>query len=491
MLLRTKIFRQLVLFALAPSVIMAGVAYYFLLGALDRTSGWIATAAPDRTINSLRMAEARLQQHAGAALANVNVTNLPLYDTGLDWMMVIDRGEKAVSLSDGDYPPGIDTVIKGLAIEPGPVRFVSDGYVILGWADTANDRLTAGGYLLDREYLDGLQAATFSLTESRRLQTILPWYMLFLAIIGAIVMAVIVILAYLLSRRFSRSITTPLENLTTVTAAVARGDFSRQLSAGGTEEVARLTETFNRMMADLDDSRRRLIDAERVAAWQEFARRMAHELKNPLTPISLSLYRIRKSLHESGQYDRLADSFEAISAEVSRLERLANDYSSLAQLPAPKMTRFEFTHLVRDLISLHRTQLDAFSFTEQVSSTPISLDGDPDHLQQVMVNLLKNAMEFTSPGDAIVISVEHDDRSVRFSVANQGRNVDEGSLRAAKMPYFSTRQGGSGLGLAVSEKIIVDHHGSLDLYLKDGITVARFEIPRRQAGKEPEYDSHS
>lgn len=397
----------------------------------------------------------------------------------LDWWVTVENGRVMDAAIVGDRPGLEDSMLWaiGTGQNEGPVREVTHGYLLLGASVAGGGRRIAGGFILDREYLDGFRTATAGLSESRRFHNIQPGLVIFLIVAGAVVLVLIISVAYMLSRRLSRSITTPLEQLTAATAAAAGGDYSGQISARGTEEIVRLADTFNHMMDDLEDSRRRLVDAERVAAWQDFARRMAHELKNPLTPISLSLYRIKKALQETDHYSRFEDSIEAISTQVSRLERLATDYSSFAGLPDPKMRTCDLTELARTLLKLYSPQLDSFRFEAQLPSQPINVTADPDHLNQVMVNLIKNALEFTPSGGKIVLSVKQDSRRAIFRLANESERADAETLRAAKMPYFSTREGGSGLGLAVSKKIIIDHGGSLTLDVENGMAVARFEIP--------------
>ncbi len=476
MYLRTKIFHQLVLFALIPSLVVGLAVYYLLFASMDRASTWFSVSSPDRTINSLRIAEARLQDEAVAYLMRGG--NRP--DSALfDWWLVTDNDSIIDGAIAGEYPGLTDTALSviGASLDGGAVRAMVQGYVFLGASRQDGTRRVTGGFILDRAYLDGFRTATAGLSESRRFHNIQPGLILFLIVAGGAVLALIIVVAYLLSRRLSRSITTPLEQLTTATAAATGGDYTGQISAGGTEEIVRLTDTFNRMMADLDESRRRLIDAERVAAWQDFARRMAHELKNPLTPISLSLYRIKKYLQEAGQYDRFEDSIEAISSQVARLERLATDYAGFAKMPAPKMQKCDLAELARKLISLYAPQLEAYRFETKIPPQPLHVTGDPDHLHQVMVNLMKNAIEFTPTGGRIMLSVSNDSRRAVFVISNECDRVDAETVRMAKMPYFSTREGGSGLGLAVSEKIIIDHGGSLSLDFTDGMAVVRFEIP--------------
>jgi nitrogen fixation/metabolism regulation signal transduction histidine kinase len=477
MRLRTKIFRQMVLFAVIPALIIVSVAYYFLFQALSQSRVWLEVSAPDRTINSLRLIETRLQQAAWNRLLSFESRGLPAADSTLDWLVVTDRGNTAVVELAADLPYAVDSVLRAGFPRAELIRRVVGDYLILGAAVGDSARIVAGGYLFGGEYLRGFQAAGAGLSESRRFHNLLPGFTLFLFLAGAAVLALIIIAAGFLSRRLSASVTTPLERLTAVTESVARGQNPEPISVGGTEEITRLAETFNLMIRDLDESRRRLIAAERVAAWQEFASRMAHELKNPLTPISLSLYRIKKSLTESGLFEQYADSLDAISAQVARLERLATEYSSLARLPAPTFRRFDFVRLARDLVSLYAPRLEEFAFETDLPAELITVDGDPDHLHQVMVNLLKNATEFTIPGRKIILSVTSDARMLFFRIVNEGANVDDDAIKSAKLPYFSTREGGVGLGLAISEKIIIDHGGSLTLEREAAMTVARFEIP--------------
>jgi nitrogen fixation/metabolism regulation signal transduction histidine kinase len=476
MYLRTKIFHQLVLFALIPSVVVGLAAYYLLFESMDRASTWFSVSSPDRTINSLRIAEARLQDEAAAYLMRGG--GRP-DSAEFDWWLIMENDSITDAAIIGDYPGLADTMLSvvGTALEDGPVRAVVHGYLLLGAGTHQGPRRTAGGFILDRDYLDGFRTATAGLSESRRFHNIQPGLILFLIVAGGAVLVLIIAVAYMLSRRLSRTITTPLEQLTAATAAAAGGDYTGQISAGGTEEIVRLANTFNHMMDDLEESRRRLIDAERVAAWQDFARRMAHELKNPLTPISLSLYRIKKALQEAGQYQRFEESIEAISSQVSRLERLATDYAGFAKLPAPKMQSCDLAELARKLVSLYAPQLESYRFEANIPAQPLRLTGDPDHLHQVMVNLMKNAIEFAPSGGKIGLTVQGDLRRALFVISNECDRVDAETLRMAKMPYLSTREGGSGLGLAVSEKIVIDHGGSLTLAFENGMAVVRFEIP--------------
>jgi nitrogen fixation/metabolism regulation signal transduction histidine kinase len=480
MKLRTGIFRRLVLVALIPAILVAAAAYYFLSKAMEQSGAWIEISSPDRTINSLRLTETRLQETALKLLSLSGASANSGIDSLLDWRLTFENGRLTEFFENVDLSHEVDSLLREGPYESGIVRRVAGGNLIIGACVEQNGQTVVGGFILGREYLSGFEAASATLQESRRYRNLMPGLMLFMLAAGATVLVLIIAGAWVLSRRLSASVTTPLEQLTAVTAAVSRGDTPEAISITGTEEISRLTETFNRMIADLTESRQRLMAAERVAAWQEFARRMAHELKNPLTPISISLYRIKKSLEADGQYDRFAESIEAIAAEVAHLERLATEYASLSKLPEPKIGEFEIIGLVQDILNLYAPQLENFDFEAVLPEEPAVVEADSDHLRQVMVNLIKNAIEFTRPRKKIIISITVGASEVDFMAANESENVSEADLKSARIPYFSTRQGGTGLGLAISEKIIIDHGGSLRLESSGGMTIAGFKIPRRR-----------
>ena len=485
MLLRTRIFRHLVLISLIPALILSLISYYLLARSVEQAGSWMAGLSPERTINALRLTEERLQGAARAAVTAYLRGPVVSRDSVLDWLVVMDGATLTHLVRPRDGTDALDSALSVIR-SPGPIRLLIEGKALVGSAVDDRGRIVAGGYLLGREYLDGFASATSGLSESRNYTNLRPALVLFTVTAGAVVLIAVLVLASILSRRLSASITVPLERLTALTASIGRGEQPHGISPEGTDEIVRLTDMFNKMMTDLDSSRKRLAASERVAAWQEFARRMAHELKNPLTPIALSLYRIRKKLEDHGQYEPFADSLEAIAAEISHLERLAADYASLARLPEPKIAIFDFIGLVKEVIRLHAAQLEGHQYRDQLAPHDIMIQGDPDRLREVMVNLIKNAIEFSRPGGRITIAAEGDDATVSFAVSNDNRDggVTEADLRAAKLPYVSTRKGGMGLGLAIAEKIIIDHGGTLTLRLMGTMTEARFEIPRQPSRKE-------
>ncbi len=473
MLLRTKIFRQLVLFATIPSIILAVSAYFLLQTTIEQTSSWLAGNASDRTINALRLVESKLQT---AAESTLSLSGNDETASGLDWQL----REGAITWSAaGSHPDpmSIDSIVIRSCTETGPVRVVVDGAVLVGFSIIDAGKVTAGGYLLDESYLAGLEAATSSLSESRNFSNILPAFILFLFTSGGIILIIVISLAWWLSRRLSRSVTIPLEELLNAVIDVGRGRALSSLSKAGTEEVDNLAGSFRSMSQELELNRKKLVAAERVQAWQAFARVMAHELKNPLTPISLSLYRIKNKLQKTDKYGEFEDSIEAISAEVAHLERLASDYSSLAKLPEPRVQTFDVHKLIEEIVDLHKVQLEAFNFAFRYVGTESTITADPDRIREVIINVLKNALEFCIPGGRISLLAEFGEKTFSLTVSNSSQDVSETDFQKARIPYYTTRKGGSGLGLAVSDKIVIDHGGSMSLRIVDNNAVVAIEIP--------------
>lgn len=478
MLLRTKIFRHLLLLALAPSLLIAGAFLYLQSRIVAPADRYIASFSPDRTINALRLEESRLQEIARSLLTDADTRDPSATAARFDWMVVVDSGAVTVIKTppDADAPP--DSLFGPGLCATSAIRRVAGKDLLIGACVERQGRILAGGFLLGHEYLDGFESATASLSQRRFYTNLRPAFTLFAAAAGAAVLLIVIVPAWLLSRRLSASVTVSLERLAALTAAVARGEHPAETIPAATDEIRRLSETFQKMIADLDENRSRLMAVERVAAWQEFARRLAHELKNPLTPLALSVYRLRNKLREREDYDRFADPLDALDAEVAHLKRLADDYSSLAHLPEPKFVRFRFDRLVHEVVELHAPQLERFRFENRCASEPVEIIGDPDRLREVMVNLLKNALEFARPDGRIRIEAARADSVVRFVVADENRDDAPSSadLSRATRPYVTTRPGGTGLGLAISEKIIIDHGGRLQLETDGVFTEASFEI---------------
>ena len=204
--------------------------------------------------------------------------------------------------------------------------------------------------------------------------------------------------------------------------------------------------------------------AQRMAAWRDVARRIAHEVKNPLTPIQLSAQRLRRKYSEwlSGEDRTVFDECTSlIISSVEELRMLVNEFSSLARMPPAKLAPYDIKLIIRDAILLYKDSHKDIIFRFAESNDIPIFKFDKEQIKRVMINLLDNAVAAISDKGEIVISLFFEDASgiVRIEVADTGEGISNKDKEMLFEPYFSTKKSGTGLGLAIVSKIIADHNG--------------------------------
>jgi PAS domain S-box-containing protein len=214
-----------------------------------------------------------------------------------------------------------------------------------------------------------------------------------------------------------------------------------------------------------------LAKAERVAAWNEVARRMAHEIKNPLTPIQLSAERIarafrRDDVRETPRFAAIVDeSTETIIREVAALQRMVEEFSRYARMPSPRFEPANLNEIVRTAAGLYEERLDGAALELELDSGVPSLALDAEQMRRAIVNLVDNALEATASSDErrVTVRTHHDAAtdSVRLEVEDTGHGVAPSDRDRLFLPHFSTRSRGTGLGLAIVRHIVSDHRGRI------------------------------
>jgi two-component system nitrogen regulation sensor histidine kinase NtrY len=208
-----------------------------------------------------------------------------------------------------------------------------------------------------------------------------------------------------------------------------------------------------------------LIKAQKVAAWQEVAQRIAHEIKNPLTPIQLSAQRLRKKFSEKApDFDQIfTQSTEVIVNEVNALKRMVDEFSKFARMPAPQMTRQSLHDVIREVEALYKTAHRDVEFITELDETLPPLNFDKEQLNRVFVNLFDNAVQAMSHKGRIWMTTKFDAKRHRVvvTVADEGIGINSGDQDRLFLPYFSRRRSGTGLGLAIVQRIITDHEGQI------------------------------
>ena len=241
-----------------------------------------------------------------------------------------------------------------------------------------------------------------------------------------------------------------------------------------------------------------LLAAQRAAAWSEVARRMAHEIKNPLTPIQLSAERIAKSYGRAaangggnGSDEKrvtavITECTETISREVASLKAMVDEFSRFARLPATRLELANLNDVVTQAVGLYEERLDGVSLTVQLARDLPASMLDVEQIKRVFVNLIDNALEaLVSVNDekriAIITSHDAEKSLLRAEVADTGQGIDPGDFRRLFEPYFSRRDSGTGLGLAIVQRIILEHGGHIRAE-KNHPRGARFVIELPAAG---------
>ena len=245
---------------------------------------------------------------------------------------------------------------------------------------------------------------------------------------------------------------------------VTRDDRELQLAAVAT--VLRGTEGFDGMVLVVDDVSP-LIRAQKVAAWREVARRLAHEIKNPLTPIQLCAERIRRHFSNStGATSELVEECTStIVGEVDSLKAIVDEFSQFARMPAPRAVPTDLHALLNEALALYSGLLGEVEFARRFAAKLPKVRADGEQIRRVIINLVDNAIEAMNRSGVITLETHHDPGAslVRLIVADNGPGIPAAEREKLFMPYYSTKRRGSGLGLAIVRRIVAEHGGTIDV----------------------------
>jgi signal transduction histidine kinase len=282
---------------------------------------------------------------------------------------------------------------------------------------------------------------------------------------GALGLASGFLLSYVVAARVTR----PVEQLAAASRAVASGNWDVRLddirASGEIDELAR---AFEAMTRQLVDQRERLIQTERVAAWRELARRLAHELKNPLFPLRVTIDNLRraKSL-AAAEFDEVFDeSLATMTSGLANLNTVIGRFSDFARMPPPEFAPVSANDVVRQSVQLFRAQLDApgrppIAVTLDLDDSLTTIRADAEQLGRALQNLLLNAIDAMPSGGDLTIRTRRANGGVRIEVSDTGEGLTDEERRRLFTPYYTTKQHGTGLGLAIVQSVVADHSGKI------------------------------
>ena len=272
--------------------------------------------------------------------------------------------------------------------------------------------------------------------------------------IAVVAVAALAVITTVVGRDLSRRLLRPVAELVDGTQRVAAGDLDHRVQANAVGEIAQLVDAFNGMTVRLAEGERKLRRSERLAAWQGIARRLAHEIKNPLTPIQLAVHRLRRRTDDAVALEAL----RAIEDEVLNLERLAEEFSALGRMPAPVPRPVGLALAVKQASQLYVPE----GIRVEIDVPPqLRLHADEGQLRQVVGNLLKNAVQALEGSGRVDVSAGADGEFVRWTVEDDGPGLGDAARRVFEAG-FTTRTTGSGLGLAIVQRIVEDHGGEIE-----------------------------
>jgi two-component system nitrogen regulation sensor histidine kinase NtrY len=279
------------------------------------------------------------------------------------------------------------------------------------------------------------------------------------------------ILAILLSSWAATRVTRPVEELARAAHQVATGNWNATVEVSRRDELGELAESFNHMTRDLLDHRERLVQAERVAAWRELASRLAHELKNPLFPLHLTVENLLRAREQSPrQFDEtFRESATTLLSEIANLKNIIARFSDFSKMPQPHFQAVKVDELVESAIKLHQAQLTKANISCHFEISAVqAIAADSELLHRALSNLILNAIEAMPEGGTLTLRAKEQPNSVRIEISDTGTGLAPEQSAQLFTPYYTSKPHGTGLGLAIVQSIVSDHGGRISVTSEPG-----------------------
>jgi signal transduction histidine kinase len=312
----------------------------------------------------------------------------------------------------------------------------------------------------------GAIIATFSDTQSKRIQMALIRSLFGVALAG-------IIAAYVAGYFISKSVTRPIQDLVDGVGVIASGNLEHKIETDAQGEVKFLVDSVNDMTVSLKENRERAISAERIAAWQDVARTMAHEIKNPLWPIQSSIRSLRRAYQSNREdFGSIFDECtETIAEEVESLRRIVDEFSQFARMPKPKIEECDLNEVMKDTLALYTASTENVEIITELAQDIPKIQGDKEQLSRAFINIITNAVQAMPDGGKLNISTSLNEQSdfVKAIFIDTGIGMPPEIQEKIFQPYFTTKESGTGLGMAVVHRVITDHNGTIEVESKENV----------------------
>jgi signal transduction histidine kinase len=314
-----------------------------------------------------------------------------------------------------------------------------------------------------------------------------------IALLALGVVAMGLFFGLLLSWWGAARVTRPVRRLSEGAREVTEGNWNARVDVRGRDELGRLSSAFNQMVEQLSEQRERLVQAERVAAWRELARRLAHELKNPLFPLQTTvenLQRAKEQVSERGpdQFEEVFhESTGILLSEIENLKKIVGRFSDFARMPQPELAPVNLNDVVRDVVKLFEAQFGAVGRPPITSELHLeeglpTIQADATLLRRAIENLVLNAMDAMPSGGVLMLRTAHQNGDVSLEVSDTGAGLTPEECKRLFTPYYTTKQHGTGLGLAIVQSVVSDHGGRISVESESGVgTSFHIYLPARPA----------
>ena len=293
-----------------------------------------------------------------------------------------------------------------------------------------------------------------------------------------------ILLAILASLWIAARVSRPIERLAHAAEEVAAGNWDVHVPERGRDEVSVLARSFNHMTSELVSQRDRLVQTERVAAWRELARRLAHELKNPLFPLQLTVENLvrARELSEEEFDEVFRESTRTLGMEIANLKTIIGRFSEFSRMPKPRLERIDLNEALERVARLYfpaasQTVNSAGAADSlqskincclNIASQPLWIEADPELLHRALSNLVLNAMDAMPDGGELVLSSAFHEGKGEIRVADTGQGLTPEECERLFTPYYTTKQYGTGLGLAIVQSVVADHNGAIKVESSTG-----------------------
>ena len=294
-----------------------------------------------------------------------------------------------------------------------------------------------------------------------------------------------ILLAVLISGWAATRVTRPVAQLGDAARRVAQGDWTSTVPVNSSDELGDLAEAFNRMTQELLQQQERLLQAERVAAWRELARRLAHELKNPLFPLQLTVENlIRARQQKPEEFDEMfQEASSTLLAEIANLKTIISRFSDFSRMPQPQLKTIQLNDVVRQATRLFQGEKSenepSVDFKLELAEPMSPLIADPELLHRAISNLILNAKDAMPQGGTLTLRTREDATRSYIDVSDTGVGLTPEECDRIFTPYYTSKSHGTGLGLAIVQSIISDHRGRITVRSEAGHgTTFVIELPR-------------